>query len=149
MKTISLSGLVLVLATFFGMVQFGPPAAFARPDTNATSLTNSKVKKTKAHYHIRRLPGLTAPAHKKQSNAEREAKKKAKKAEKEAVNRQHFLGTIAKKNGHYVLTSGILTFKLNDQAQAKKYAGKKVNVTGKLDPYKNRINVQIIQSESA
>jgi|GEM_PF-2627233 len=143
MKTTALSGLVLMIAAMFVTVQFGAVTAFARPDTNTTS---SKVKKTKSHYHMMKLPGLTAPAH---SRARQKARKEAKKAEKEALNRQHFLGTIAKKNGHYVMTAGILTFKLNDQAQVRKYAGKTVNITGKLNPYQNRINVQNIKTASA
>lgn len=139
MKRIAFAGLALTLAGLFGMVQFGSPAAFARPDTNTQS------KNTQPRYRIRKLPGLTTPVHR----AQNKARKKAEKVAKAAVQQQAFLGTIAKKNGHYVLTAGIFTFKLNDQAQAKKFNGKKVRVSGKLNPQTNRIQVASIKKVSA
>lgn len=137
MKRIALSGWALIFAALFGMVQFGSPAAFARPDAS------TQTKTTESQYHVRKLPGLTAPAH-----SQSKATKNAGKTAKANVRKQAFLGTIAKKNGHYVLTSGIFTFKLNDQAQVKKFKGKRVKVTGKLNPQTNKIQVANIETAS-
>lgn len=142
MKRLTIGGMALVLAALFGMVQFSPPAALALPPTGTQ--TNTRVKKTKPHYRIRTLPGLTGPAHK----ANSKAKKKAKRLEKQALQKQAFLGTIAKKNGHYVLTAGIFTYKLNNQSEAQKFKGKKVRVTGKLNPKTNKIQVKKITKAS-
>lgn len=142
MKRLTLGGTALVLAALFGMVQFGSPQAFALPATSTQ--TNTKVKKTKPQYHVRTLPGLTGPAHK----ANGKAKKEAQKLENQALQNQAFLGTIARKNGHYVLSAGIFTYKLNDQSQAEKFKGKKVRVTGKLNPQTNRIQVKKITKAS-
>lgn len=138
MKTIRFSGMVLILAALFAMVQFASPFAFAVPDAN------THAERTQPHYRIRKLPGLNAPLH-----TQSKAEKKAEKVAKGAVQQQAFLGTIAKKNGHYVLTEGIFTFKLNNQAKAKKFLGKKVQVKGKLNPQNNRIQVSQIKPVSA
>lgn len=142
MRRLTLGGMALVLAALLGMVHFGSAAALALPAT--ATQTNTKVKKTKPRYRIRTLPGLTGPGHK----ANSKAKEKAKKLEKEALQKQAFLGTISKKNGHYVLTAGIFTYKLNDQSQAEKFKGKKVRVTGKLNPTTNKIQVKKITKAS-
>lgn len=139
MKIITLSGTAFVLAVLFGIVPFASRAAFALPATGTES-TNSKPT-----YHIRTLPGLTGPAHKAKTNAQ----KKAQKVEKTIARQQAYLGTITKENGHYVLTAGMFTFKLNDQAQVKKFNGKRVQVTGKLNPQTNKIKVEQIKKASA
>ncbi len=138
MKRIRFSGLVLILAALFGMVQFASPAAFAVPDAN------THAERTQPRYHIRKLPGLTAPLH-----AQSKARKKAGKVAKASVQQQAYLGTIAKENGHYVLTDGISTFKLSNQAQAKKFIGKKAQVNRKLNPVTNRIRVSQIMTAGA
>ena len=59
-----------------------------------------------------------------------------------------FAGTITKSNGKYVLEdpTAKTPFSLDDQKTARKFAGKSVVVTGSLDPSKNIIHVQKIES---
>lgn len=144
MKRIPFGGFALILATLFGMVQFGAPAAFAAP-ASGTQQKNSKTKITHPNYHVRTLPGLTGPT---QKSSKQKAKKRAKKLEKATLQNEAFVGTITKKNGHYVLTAGMFTFKLTNQKKVKKYKGKKVRVTGKLNPETNRIMVHQIKKAS-
>jgi hypothetical protein len=44
-----------------------------------------------------------------------------------------FVGTVVKAGGQYVLKTASGTFQLDDQAQAKRYQGKDVKVSGTLD----------------
>lgn len=59
-----------------------------------------------------------------------------------------FSGKIAKANGKYVLEdpSAKTPFALDDQKTAKKYEGKAVVVTGRLDDSNNTIHVQKIEA---
>ena len=61
---------------------------------------------------------------------------------------QVFLGTISKQNGHYVLTAGQFTYKLNDPAKVKKYNGEQVQITGKLNPKTNKIKIIRVKKPS-
>lgn len=131
MKRINLVGLALVFAAFAGMVQLGSPAALAQ------SNSSTGVKMTHPKYRIR------GAKHAKKSNAK--AMKKVEKSVKRALKHETFLGKITRKKGQYVLTAGIFTFKLTDQAEAKKYSGEHVRVTGKLDPETNKIQVTKIK----
>lgn len=124
----------LALAALFGTVLCGPSEAFARPMPKAQNSSSN------SGYHIRKLPGLTAPAKKK-------AKKKP--INKSFLKHEAFLGKIAKKNGHYVLTAGIFSYKLSNQAEAKKYKGENVKVIGKLNPQTNKITVKQIKKAGA
>jgi len=57
-----------------------------------------------------------------------------------------FTGTIMKSGDSYVLkTSDNMTYQLDDQARAKEYEGKQVQVTGSLDSSSNTIKVQDIK----
>jgi len=57
-----------------------------------------------------------------------------------------FSGTILKANDVYVLKTGDnMTYQLDDQARAKEYEGKQVQVTGSLDASSNTIKVQDIK----
>jgi hypothetical protein len=60
---------------------------------------------------------------------------------------QTFAGTIAKANGQYVLQSGGQSYALDNQAEAKKFEGKTVQVTGTLDSSSNTIHVEKITSQ--
>jgi hypothetical protein len=51
---------------------------------------------------------------------------------------------VIQRKGTFVLRSGDLEYKLDDRAQAKKYEGKYVKVTGDLDKQSNTIRVQTI-----
>jgi uncharacterized protein YdeI (BOF family) len=58
-----------------------------------------------------------------------------------------FTGRIVKQNGDMVLEDTVtkVTYRLDDAAKAKQYAGKRVKVTGKLDMDSNTIRVQSIE----
>ena len=59
---------------------------------------------------------------------------------------QSFTGTVMKSGDTYVLkTSDNMTYQLDDQARAKDYEGKQVQITGSLDPNSNTIKVQAIK----
>jgi hypothetical protein len=57
-----------------------------------------------------------------------------------------FTGRIVKENGGMVLEDKVtkVTYRLDDAAKAKQYAGKRVKVIGKLDMDSNTIRVQSI-----
>lgn len=62
-----------------------------------------------------------------------------------------FTGTIAKKGDQFILTddSSKMSYSLDDQETAEKFAGKKVRVKGILDAVNNTIRVQIIEIAAA
>ena len=61
-----------------------------------------------------------------------------------------FTGTIMKDGDKLVLkdVAGNMTYQLDDQAKAKKYVGKTVQVTGSLDNSSNTIHVDKITASS-
>ncbi len=61
-----------------------------------------------------------------------------------------FSGQIVKENGELVLEDTVtkVSHKLDDAAKAKEYFGKRVKVTGKLDPNNNTIRVEKIEPSS-
>jgi hypothetical protein len=62
---------------------------------------------------------------------------------------QSFTGTISKEGDTYVLkVSDTSSYKLDDQDKAKEYEGKRVTVSGVLDPNSNVIRVQKIEPVS-
>lgn len=123
MKKITLNAMTLVVAAFFGIVQFGSPTAFARTAAIARDGQNQQTQQPK-------VPGKS-PA-----NAALYSQP------------QVFLGTVTKQNGHFVLTAGQFTYKLNDQSKIKKYAGEQVQITGKLNPKTNKIKIMKIRKPS-
>lgn len=58
-----------------------------------------------------------------------------------------FSGKIAKEDGKLVLKDPVtkVSYKLDDQTQAKQYVGKSVKVSGKLDMNSNTIQVDSIE----
>ena len=118
MKKISLGTLALVAGALFVAMQFASPAAFAR----SAAVTQMGQSQQNAKVKVPSNPRMTP------SNGS-----------------QIFWGTVKKQNGHYVLTAGQFTYKLNDQSQLKKYAGEQVQVTGKLNPKTNKIKVKKIK----
>lgn len=122
MRKLTLGGMALVLTTFFGIMQFGPPAVFARPSAV------EKIGQTQSGQHVR-LPS--------QSQYQM-ARKQSKRA-------HLYVGTITKKNGHYVLSEGGFSYKLSNQTQAMKDYGKEVEVSGKLNPKTNKIKIKKIK----
>jgi Protein of unknown function (DUF5818) len=62
---------------------------------------------------------------------------------------QAFTGTIMKSGDNYVLkTADNMTYQLDDQARAKQFEGKQVQVTGSLDSGSGTIKVQDIKAAS-
>jgi Protein of unknown function (DUF5818) len=59
-----------------------------------------------------------------------------------------FSGTVVKVSKHYALKTGSMTYQLDDQAKAKQFAGKQVNVSGTLDKSTSMIRVTDIQPAS-
>jgi hypothetical protein len=55
---------------------------------------------------------------------------------------------VAKAGKHYVLKTESGTYQLDDQAKAKQFAGKQVNVSGTLDKSTGKIRVSDIQPAS-
>jgi len=56
-----------------------------------------------------------------------------------------FMGTVVHENGGYFLRAGDLEYKLDDQAEARRYEGRSVKVTGSLERQSNTIHVQKIE----
>jgi len=65
-------------------------------------------------------------------------------------NSQTFVGKITRASGKYVLKDDATqaTYALDDQSQAKKFEGKSVKVSGKLDAQTNTIQVAAIEPAS-
>jgi hypothetical protein len=59
-----------------------------------------------------------------------------------------FSGTVVKVAKHYALKTDTGTFQLDDQAKAKQFVGKQVNVSGTLDKSTSMIRVSDIQPAS-
>jgi uncharacterized protein YdeI (BOF family) len=55
-----------------------------------------------------------------------------------------FRGTVQHQDGAFVLKSGDLVYRLDDQEQAKTYEGQKVRIEGNLDRQSNTIKMQSI-----
>ncbi len=56
-----------------------------------------------------------------------------------------FKGTITKQGGEFVLKSGGVTYRLDDQKAASQFEGKSVIVRGTLDKATNTIKVEAIE----
>lgn len=123
MKTITFGATAIILAACIGMVQFGSPTTFAR-STAVAQAGNSQ------HSHQAQISGNSS------ANAALYSQS------------QVFLGTISKDNGHYVLTAGYFTYKLDDQSKVKQYDGEQVQITGKLNPKTNKIHIIRIRKPS-
>ena len=61
---------------------------------------------------------------------------------------QSFSGTIVKAKNHYVLKTDKMTYQLDDEAKAKQFEGKQVNVSGTVDKSTSVIRVTDIQPAS-
>lgn len=123
MRKITLSGLALLLAAFFAMIQFGSPTAFAQSKTVAQA---GQTQTGQQAHQQGQHPYQVGQNHLKPAEV--------------------FVGSISMKNGNYVLVSGATTYKLSNQAMAKKYNGKDVEVFGKLTPNTNTIHIKKIRN---
>jgi hypothetical protein len=59
-----------------------------------------------------------------------------------------FTGTVVKAGGKYVLKTGDMNYRLDDQQKAKKFVGQQVKVSGTLDSNSSTIHVSDISSTS-
>ena len=60
-----------------------------------------------------------------------------------------FIGSIVKNGEKYMLHTGNTDYQLDDQAQASKFEGKDVKVTGQVDRMSETIRVQSIEPASS
>jgi uncharacterized protein YdeI (BOF family) len=60
-----------------------------------------------------------------------------------------FVGSIVKNGDKYMLHTGGTDYQLDDQAQASKFEGKDVKVTGQVDRESDTIRVQSIEPASS
>lgn len=62
-----------------------------------------------------------------------------------------FTGNVTRENGQYVLmeTGTKTKYWLDDQAKAKEHEGKKVTITGTLDPTSKVIHISAIENNSS
>lgn len=61
----------------------------------------------------------------------------------------NFVGSIVKNGDKYMLHTGGADYQLDDQAQASKFEGKDVKVTGQVDRSSDTIRVQSIELASS
>ena len=91
----------------------------------------------------------TAPAQKPQTETPSTPAESGQNSGNKAAATQSFTGTVVKSGDTYVLkTSDNMTYQLDDQARAKDYEGKQVQITGSLDATSNTIKVQDIKAAS-
>ena len=56
-----------------------------------------------------------------------------------------FMGTIIRQKDGYVLRAGDLEYRVDDQIQARRFAGKNVKIMGTFDKTNNTIHMQTIE----
>ncbi|MBI3476300.1 MAG: hypothetical protein HY010_11245 [Acidobacteria bacterium] len=112
----------LVLASIFAIATL--PVAFGQSTTSPSQQTPTEASPTQA-------PGTSDPSTAAPSGNPSDAQRA-------------FVGSIRSKSGKFVLHTGGTDYELDDQAQAKKFDGKDVKVTGQLDSSSNTIHVQSI-----
>ncbi len=131
----------LILTAVFAMVML--PAAFAQgtpsqsqdPNTQPTATPSQQTPSTPdaSQAPSASSPSTSSPSSASPSDAQR-----------------MFVGSIAKNSsGKFVLHTGGTDYQLDDQAQAGKFDGKDVKVTGQLDNSSNTIKVQSIEPSSS
>ena len=76
------------------------------------------------------------------------AKSPAKSTTSKAGKTNVFRGIVVSQDGAYVLKSGDLVYKLDDQAQAKNYEGQKVRIDGSIDKQSNTVRIQSIGTQT-
>ena len=91
----------------------------------------------------------TPPAQKPQTETPSSPAASGQNSGQKAAATQSFTGTVVKSGDTYVLkTSDNMTYQLDDQARAKDYEGKQVQISGSLDTSSNTIKVQDIKAAS-
>jgi uncharacterized protein YdeI (BOF family) len=119
----------LILIGVFAMVML--PAAFGQgtPSQSQDPTTHSPITQ-----HPRRNPSTNDPSSSASSSSD---------------TLHNFIGSIVKHGGTYMLHTGDADYQLNDQAQASKFEGQEVKVTGQVDRDSDTIRVQSIELASS
>ena len=128
----------LILIAVFALVIL--PAAFAQgtpsqsQDPN-TQPTATPSQQTPSAPDASQAPSASSPSSSASSSSDAQ---------------RMFVGSIAKNSsGKFVLHTGGTDYQLDDQAQAGKFDGKDVKVTGQLDQSSNTIKVQSIEPSTS
>ena len=128
----------LILIAVFALVIL--PAAFAQgtpsqsqdPNTQPTATPSQQTPSTP---DASQAPSASSPSSSASSSSDAQ---------------RMFVGSIAKNSsGKFVLHTGGTDYQLDDQAQAGKFDGKDVKVTGQLDQSSNTIKVQSIEPSTS
>ena len=116
----------LILIAIFAMVML--PAAFGQGTPSQSQDPNAQTPATQ------QTPSTEQPSHSSPSSSEA----------------QHsFVGSIVKSGDKFMLHTGGTDYQLDDQAQASKFDGQDVKVTGQVDQASNTIRVQSIVPASS
>jgi hypothetical protein len=128
----------LILIAVFALVML--PAAFAQGTPSQSQDPNSQPTATPSQQtpsapDASQTPSTSAPSSSTSASSDAQ---------------RMFVGSIAKaSSGKFVLHTGGTDYQLDDQAQAGKFDGKDVKVTGQLDQSSNTIKVQSIEPSSS
>jgi hypothetical protein len=124
----------LILIAVFAMVML--PAAFGQSTPSQTqdptAQPSAAPQQTPSAQQPSQTPSTTPSSNPSSSDAQRS-----------------FVGSIMKAGSKLVLHTGGTDYQLDDQAQAGKFEGKDVKVTGQLDQSSNTIKVQSIEPSSS
>lgn len=131
----------LILTAVFAMVML--PAAFAQGTPSQSQDPNTQPTATPSQQTPSTPDASQAPS---TSSSSTSSPSSASPSDAQRM----FVGSIAKNSsGKFVLHTGGTDYQLDDQAQAGKFDGKDVKVTGQLDNSSNTIKVQSIEPSSS
>jgi Protein of unknown function (DUF5818) len=128
----------LILIAVFALVML--PAAFAEGTPSQSQDLNTQPTATPSQQTPSAPDASQAPSASSPSSS----------ASASSDAQRMFVGSIAKNSsGKFVLHTGGTDYQLDDQAQAGKFDGKDVKVTGQLDQSSNTIKVQAIEPSTS
>jgi cytoskeletal protein RodZ len=128
----------LILIAVFALVML--PAAFAQGTPSQSQDPNTQPTATPSQQTPSAPDASQAPSASSPSSS----------ASASSDAQRMFVGSIAKNSsGKFVLHTGGTDYQLDDQAQAGKFDGKDVKVTGQLDQSSNTIKVQAIEPSTS
>ncbi|HYK48963.1 MAG TPA: DUF5818 domain-containing protein [Terriglobales bacterium] len=136
----------LILTAVFAMVML--PAAFAQGTPSQSQDPNTQPTATPSQQTPSTPDASQAPSTSSPSTSSPSTSSPSSASPSDA--QRMFVGSIAKNSsGKFVLHTGGTDYQLDDQAQAGKFDGKDVKVTGQLDNSSNTIKVQSIEPSSS
>ena len=123
----------LILIAVFAMVML--PAAFGQsaPSQSQDPSAQTPAQQTPSTQEPSQSPSTSNPTSSSASSADVHS----------------FVGSIVKNGSKFMLHTGGADYELDDQAQAGKFEGKDVKVTGQVDRSSNTIRVQSIEPASS